>query len=189
MQCSPTESCIHRHRVRFSHVDKMFCCSKDKKVRVTSFHRFFDMNLTLAVVIHPRPSLDEALRRSCDILLAMGRLSDGSVPKSAGLSWFELQQLPTATPTPSDIHRTCGVCLDALSSSLTLSRSAKDDVRMDDSKDSSPSPSPSQSRIVTLPCLHRFHEACVTPWLSKQNKCPSCRTAVQLPRSRSLSFA
>ncbi|KFY45911.1 hypothetical protein V495_02756 [Pseudogymnoascus sp. VKM F-4514 (FW-929)] len=32
--------------------------------------------------------------------------------------------------------------------------------------------------VVSLPCSHWFHEACVKAWLSEHNTCPICRTGV-----------
>merc|ERR1711936_88949 len=29
--------------------------------------------------------------------------------------------------------------------------------------------------LMTLPCCHSFHDACVTAWLSKAANCPLCR--------------
>jgi len=32
--------------------------------------------------------------------------------------------------------------------------------------------------VTVLPCAHRYHAACVAPWLLKNNSCPNCRTKV-----------
>ncbi len=35
--------------------------------------------------------------------------------------------------------------------------------------------------LVTLPCLHQFHDACVKPWIVRQGRhaaCPLCKTPV-----------
>lgn len=29
--------------------------------------------------------------------------------------------------------------------------------------------------LIQLPCEHKFHEACITPWLVEHNSCPICR--------------
>lgn len=32
--------------------------------------------------------------------------------------------------------------------------------------------------VLALPCSHRYHSACVTPWLRKATSCPTCRTTI-----------
>ncbi|KAJ1485463.1 hypothetical protein T484DRAFT_2423632 [Baffinella frigidus] len=32
--------------------------------------------------------------------------------------------------------------------------------------------------VLTLPCLHRFHERCVTLWFKRATKCPLCKNQV-----------
>lgn len=35
--------------------------------------------------------------------------------------------------------------------------------------------------VMTLPCIHRFHSACVVPWLKQQGRtasCPMCKTPI-----------
>ncbi|KAF0692354.1 Aste57867_16565 [Aphanomyces stellatus] len=33
---------------------------------------------------------------------------------------------------------------------------------------------------VVLDCGHRFHRDCITPWLARENTCPTCRHAFEL---------
>ncbi|KAL2607541.1 hypothetical protein R1flu_026114 [Riccia fluitans] len=33
-------------------------------------------------------------------------------------------------------------------------------------------------RVITLPCQHRFHPECLTPWLSNHGQCPYCRAEI-----------
>ncbi|KAJ2404721.1 hypothetical protein GGI10_005490 [Coemansia sp. RSA 2530] len=37
--------------------------------------------------------------------------------------------------------------------------------------------------VVNLPCMHAFHDQCITPWLSASDKCPFCSAAVKLVAS------
>ena len=30
-------------------------------------------------------------------------------------------------------------------------------------------------RVQEMPCSHAFHSACLAPWLSSHNSCPTCR--------------
>ena len=32
--------------------------------------------------------------------------------------------------------------------------------------------------LMTLPCCHSFHDACVTAWLGKAANCPMCRFCI-----------
>lgn len=37
---------------------------------------------------------------------------------------------------------------------------------------------PEQQVVVTLPCKHPFHKACILPWLKSSGTCPVCRYAL-----------
>ncbi|KZP28994.1 hypothetical protein FIBSPDRAFT_1039331 [Athelia psychrophila] len=37
---------------------------------------------------------------------------------------------------------------------------------------------PAEQIVVTLPCTHPFHEACIVPWIKSSGTCPVCRYAL-----------
>ena len=34
-------------------------------------------------------------------------------------------------------------------------------------------------RIVNLPCAHKFHTKCISPWLKKSTECPNCKNEIK----------
>jgi len=30
-------------------------------------------------------------------------------------------------------------------------------------------------QALEMPCTHKFHDGCLTPWLKQHNSCPTCR--------------
>ena len=37
-----------------------------------------------------------------------------------------------------------------------------------------------EQHVMNLSCSHKYHSACLLPWLATHPHCPYCRTAVQL---------
>ncbi|KFM72940.1 E3 ubiquitin-protein ligase RNF115, partial [Stegodyphus mimosarum] len=43
-----------------------------------------------------------------------------------------------------------------------------------------------RQKVKSLPCKHFYHKRCITPWLEKNNTCPSCRKFVDVLPKRHL---
>jgi len=37
-----------------------------------------------------------------------------------------------------------------------------------------------QDKIMLLPCLHKYHEACISQWFDQNDQCPICKIKVEL---------
>ncbi|EPS68702.1 hypothetical protein M569_06065, partial [Genlisea aurea] len=35
------------------------------------------------------------------------------------------------------------------------------------------------NKLIALPCLHQYHEECITKWLKDNKKCPVCQKDVE----------
>ncbi|KAE8100307.1 hypothetical protein FH972_018217 [Carpinus fangiana] len=58
-----------------------------------------------------------------------------------------------ANESDQELLGTCSVCLEELSS-------------------------PEGAKLLRMDCSHLYHQACILPWLEKQNTCPTCRREV-----------
>ena len=72
----------------------------------------------------------------------------GAGPQAAGCLDGSLADLPCLTAEAgNDADPCCSICLVSLG----------------------------EGDMLVLPCTHRFHEQCITPWLQKHKSCPCCR--------------
>jgi len=37
-----------------------------------------------------------------------------------------------------------------------------------------------KEKVMLLPCLHKYHEACISQWFNENDQCPICKLKVQL---------
>lgn len=63
-----------------------------------------------------------------------------------------LDVFPEAKATQNDVGKQCMICLE--------------DYNIGD-------------EIVTITCMHRYHKACVAPWISNSPTCPVCKADVR----------
>ncbi len=101
----------------------------------------------------------------------------GTIPENEELFDFpdDLEGIPTDPMTIENLPRRPARTADAVDTCVVcLTNFELDDV------------------MVTLPCVHKFHETCILPWLRSKNTCPSCRQIlpstptrrIPIPRTR-----
>eukprot|EP00291_Cryptomonas_curvata_P006906 CAMPEP_0172179456 /NCGR_PEP_ID=MMETSP1050-20130122/16630_1 /TAXON_ID=233186 /ORGANISM="Cryptomonas curvata, Strain CCAP979/52" /LENGTH=212 /DNA_ID=CAMNT_0012852345 /DNA_START=80 /DNA_END=714 /DNA_ORIENTATION=- len=71
-----------------------------------------------------------------------------------------------------------GRCSDVCSSGASASAEAEEDQICAICRD--PLPVAGED-LLRLPCSHRFHAACLRPWLARSNTCPTCRRKPATP--------
>jgi hypothetical protein len=65
------------------------------------------------------------------------------------MSPHAISALPRHTHPVQDTDSVCMVCMEAMGGTV----------------------------VVEMACRHRFHEACLVPWLERSGTCPVCRRA------------
>lgn len=92
---------------------------------------------------------DEML--SYEEMLELAETLGSVVPK--GMNLQQIAQIATSIYEPSSSN-------EAIQCSICLANYELNDV------------------LKSLPCMHRFHSACIDPWLSLNNSCPVCRSSL-----------
>jgi len=95
------------------------------------------------------PEFEHRLHDTLASLAAL--LSALSTPQDQGLRDEDIQAR-TAEGIASGAEAPCAVCLEPMAAG--------------------------RDRCRTLPCFHRYHTACIDPWLRGTPTCPVCKTAV-----------
>ncbi|KAJ2490034.1 hypothetical protein IWW37_003509 [Coemansia sp. RSA 2050] len=112
-----------------------------------------------------RRSEQEELRQEIRIVQHQGTLLTAAISHcQSQLTTAEIEQLPRHLFSHADsklgtvavgyeTSSTCGIC---------LSDYSENDM------------------VASLPCMHAFHDQCITPWLGASDKCPFCSAPVKL---------
>jgi len=88
---------------------------------------------------------------NADYEVLMRWLESRKVKKARSPLSPPISQMPRRVATNIDTHSSCTICLDGFNI---------------------------EDELVTTPCLHVYHTACLVPWLSESDTCPTCITKV-----------